>query len=73
MPHDAAELTPVDYLLSSITQAHHNVLETMLRADVILLPYQRQGLCKALDALRKAHGTLIEASDIRATTRGVCT
>lgn len=58
------------HLRYTLTQAHHDVLEAMLGADVILTPSQRQGVYKALDALRKAQGALVEPGDIRPIRRG---
>lgn len=70
MTDNTTDRTPAGHLLCSMTQAHHDVLGAMLRADVILLPSQRQWVCKALDALRTAHGARVEAGDMRTQTQG---
>lgn len=58
------------HLRYTLTQAHHDVLEALLGADVILTPYQRQGVYKALGALRNAQGALVETGDIRPIRKG---
>lgn len=70
MPDGTPQKLSAVHLRYTITQAHHDVLDAMLRADVILTPYQRQGVYKALDALRKAQGALVETGEMRATAKG---